>query len=814
MSRFHHAYNGIPTLRSGESFFADGGAPCLDHLGKDSYSGTLKLTIETKTPLITAWRDETGRLVVPSASGNSQGATSDADAIIPATSLKGVLSSAYEEVTQSRFRVFGDDHRQAQFRYTTDHPQRWQKHKLPPWKTGFLRVTPGDNGHQWSIHLQQCALLPDSIDAGVAFTPPGAERPILGGFQVVEQHDRNGRLKLDKKNNPVTKRQKIEHTPEEKQAVNELLKSLRIDTPHLSKVSFFEAFEQKRPDGDKLIVSKINNTNLCTSKSLEPNSSKPIECEGYVVRLTTVPDTGELKPKDRLMTTKYNEYIFYTDKGTPNPKHIQLDASSPFVATILEAARIANNPATSKGAHHTLINRAIQYIERKAKKEDLRANLTPENVYEFLLDEAGQEPGVPVFVRKRSNGEWEVAFSQLGRSATPGSLSPSRLAENGNINPARSLAETSAADRLWGFAAQDPGDTVSSAFKGRVYLANAHLLPQNGTTYLQRSKGGEGWIPAIVAEPKPWTAQPYLRHVDGSGVFEIERSECFTEQHSLIRKTYPTHRFLLARGGAGILGDKQPSSSLSSSQVLVGSFIESGANFESTLRFEGLSAKELSVILWLLNPEMIVPIPQRAEGEYGFFHLGLGKPLGLGAVCIRAEVLTLATSRSLASSYRDLKGVLSLEETTRSNEEQKSLAAELALIKRALPLAISKQKSLAVRAFVRSAYGWKCDEGATKDPVAYSPSTFRPERRGLSPIISYFTEYEKSRIRDEDFNFEMLTLEEDSKDSLPQSSCAPKGGSLPSQGSSPTVTSDGSLTQAARPKAPKPGPGMFRPHTR
>ena len=122
MSRFHHAYNGIPTLRSGESFFADGGAPCLDHLGKDSYSGTLKLTIETKTPLITAWRDETGRLVVPSASGNSQGATSDADAIIPATSLKGVLSSAYEEVTQSRFRVFGDEHRQAQFRYTNDHP--------------------------------------------------------------------------------------------------------------------------------------------------------------------------------------------------------------------------------------------------------------------------------------------------------------------------------------------------------------------------------------------------------------------------------------------------------------------------------------------------------------------------------------------------------------------------------------------------------------------------------------------------------------------------------------------------------------------
>lgn len=793
MSRFHHAYNGIPTLRSGESFFADGGAPRLDHLGKDSYSGTLKLTIETKTPLITAWRDETGRLVVPSASGNSQGATSDADAIIPATSLKGVLSSAYEEVTQSRFRVFGDDQRQAQFRYTTEHPRRWQKHKLPPWKTGFLRVTPGDNGHQWSIHLQQCALLPDSIDAGVAFTPPSVEHPILGGFDMVTSGQ--GQEKL-----------RIEHSEAEKTAVEDMLTTLRKNTPHLSKVTSFEAFKQQRHNKSYLIVSRVNNITLCESRLPDENAPTTIKCNGYIVRLTKVPDTGELKPKDRLMTTKYNEYIFYTDKGTPRANPIQLDSTSPFVATILEAACIATSQTdTSNRARHTLINRAIQYIERKAKKEDLRANLTPENVYEFLLDEAGQKPGVPVFARKRSNGEWEVAFSQLGRSATPGSLSPSRLAENGNINPARSLAETSAADRLWGFTAQDPGDTVSSAIKGRVYLTNAHLLPQNGTTYLQHTKGGVGWIPPILAGPKPWTAQPYLRNADGSGIFSTERSDCFTEQHSLIRKTYPTHRFLLARGGAGILGDKQPSSSLSSSQVLVGSFIESGANFESTLRFEGLSAKELSVLLWLLDPEKIVPRTQWAEGEYGFFHLGLGKPLGLGAVCIRAEVLTLIASESLASSYRRLKGVLTRDETTRSDEEQKSLDAKLASIKEALPSTISEQTSLAVRAFVRSAYGWKVDEGAKRDPVSYSPSAFQPKKQGLSPIISYFTEYEKSRIKDQEFSIKMQSLEEDSKDSASQSSGTTERGSLAPQGSNQPTASDTSSKPVPRPKAPTPG---------
>lgn len=799
MSTFHHAYNGIPTHRSGDSFFADGSAPCLDHLDLDSYSGTLKLTIETKTPLITSSRDETGRLVVPSVSGNPQGATSDAEAIIPATSLKGVLSSAYEAVTQSRFRVFGDDQRQPQFRYTTDHPQRWHNNGIPPWRTGFLRVTHGDNGPQWSIHLQQCALLPDSIDAGVAFTPPGFEQPILGGFRMVKRGTKQEKLR-------------IKHSEAEKTAVENMLTTLRKHTPHLSKVTSFDAFKQEKHDKSHLIVSSVNGIALCQSKAPDEYTPIRIKCDGYIVRLTKVPNTGKLKPKDRLMTTKYNEYLFYTDKGTPKAKPIQLDVNSPFVATVLEAARIANNPATSKGDQHTLINRAIQHIQHNGKKRELGKNLTPENVYEFLLTEAGTEPGVPVFTRKHENGEWELSFSQLGRSATPGSLSPSRLAERGNVNPAQSVAETSAADRLWGFAAQDPGDTDSSALKGRVYVTNAHLVPQVGTECLQRSNSGEGWIPPILAEPKPWTAQPYLRHVDGSGVFATERSECFTEQNSLIRKTYPTHRFLLARGGADVLGGKQPSSSLSSSEVLVGSFVASGANFESTLRFEGLSAKELSVLLWLLDPERILPHSQRAEGEYGFFHLGLGKPLGLGAVCIRAEVLTLVTSRSLASSYRNLKGVLTRDETTRSDEEQKSLDAKLASIKEALPSTISKQTSLAVRAFVRSAYGWKIDEGAKRDPVSYSPSAFQPKKQGLSPVISYFTEYEKSRIKDEEFRFKFLTLEEDKEDSVSQSLCAPKGESLPSQGSSPTVTSDDSSTQAPRRKAPKPGPGLHRPH--
>jgi CRISPR-associated protein len=779
MSTFHHAYNGIPTRRSDAPFLRDGEPAPLDHLARDTYSGTLKLTIETKTPLITAWRDPDGRLVVPSASGKKEGALSDDDdAIIPATSLKGVLSAAYEAVTQSRFRVFDNDERQAQFRYTTDHPQRWQKNDIRRWKTGFLRVALGDEGHKWSIHLQQCALLPDSINAEVNFAVKETE-------------------------------------------VENLLKSLRESTPHLSQVDSFEAFKQELPNKTKngskkgtrketkLIVSNIHNINICTSKSPKQATPQSIKCEGYVVRLTTVPESGFLTNEDRLMSTKYNEYIFYTDKGTPKAHPIQLDVNSAFVATILEAARIASNPKTNKGAHHTLINRAISHIKQNGKDQDLSKRLTPENIYEFLLDEAGHDPGIPVFARKRSNEEWEVAFSQLGRSATPGSLPPSRLAEIGNVTPAQSIEEASATDRLWGFVSQNSSDNTSPAFKGRIYLTNAFLQPQEGKKHLQHRQGSSGWVPSILAGPKPWTAQPYLRNTDGSGIFDTERSECFTNQHSLIRKTYPTHRFLLTNKRQSILKQITPARQLSSSETLIGSYVDTGAKFESTLRFEGLSAEELSVLLWLLDPEKIVPEHQRAAGELGFFHLGLGKPLGLGTVCIRAKVSTLISSKTLAGCYRDLKSVLNFDKSMRSETERNSLDAEIASIKKKLPPTISGQKSLAVKAFVRSAYGWKGDEDAEKDPVAYSPYTFHPKKRGISHVIRYFTEYEKTRIKDEEFDSKMLTLEEDEEDISPQCLDASKDESRPYSSGKGTVSSDDSATLAPRPSAPKPGPRTY-----
>lgn len=767
MRTFHHAYNGIPTLRGDEPFFKDDAPAPLDHLARGTYSGTLKLTIKTKTPLITAWRDSNGRLVVPSASGNPEGATTTQDAMIPATSLKGVLSSAFEEITQSRFRVFGDHHLQEQFRYTTDHPQKFSMESQSGWTAAFLRAQTTKTKTTWQIQPHEYALLPDSIMAGVAFTPSGREdESIYGGFRGVPILDRNGkpRLKNGKIQYKIDGDEIIQHTDEEINAIEELLTNVRRATPHLSKVDSLRVFDRKFWGITIPVVSEINGNKLCISKGSADTRSKTrkLREKAWVVRLTKLNDDRSFNSIDNPIDRKYNEYIFY-EPGKLEAFTITMSCDSPFVATVLTATRNQLKQRKETSRDHTLICHVLDSIKCKFGEDKLKEHVTLANVYEALLELAQREPGIPVFARKHSKKHWEILFSQLGRSISSESHSPETLASRGNITPARSLQEASSAERLWGFLAQEPNEDAPPALKGRIYLEDAHLRNDS----LKREEEG-GWIPPILASPKPSTAQPYLRSVTGAGIFELERSKCFTAQHSLIRKTYPTHRFLTSKW------TKQPSilnkkdRELADTEVLIGSYIMPGATFEAALRFEGLTAQELSTILWLLTPANLVPKDEQKSDEEGYFHLGLGKPLGLGTASISAEVLSLQDSHSLVDGYKSLDTILCHNLYEDNNEKRKTISKILESISNALPDTIKEYSSPAVLAFVRSTYGWKKDEAKhlDRDPVSYTPY---PDSENKSPIIDYFTNYEQSRIIGSARHFpdKMRTLEEDSPAKIP-----------------------------------------------
>ena len=186
------------------------------------------------------------------------------------------------------------------------------------------------------------------------------------------------------------------------------------------------------------------------------------------------------------------------------------------------------------------------------------------------------------------------------------------------------------------------------------------------------------------------------------------------------------------------------------------------------MRFENLTAQELSTILWLLAPENLVPKDEQKPGEEGYFHLGLGKPLGLGTASISAEVLSLQDSQSLTVAYKDLDTVLYQNTCEDNNKEGTTISEIVESILDALPNTIREHSSLAVLAFVRSAYGWKKDEAKhlDRDPVSYTPY---PDSENKSPIIDYFTNYEQSRIIGSARHFadKMRTLEEDRPAKIP-----------------------------------------------
>ena len=797
MSKFHHAYNGIPTLRSNESFFKDGEPAPLDHLAPDTYSGTLKLTIETKTPLITACRDTTGRLVVPSASGNPDGATTARDAMIPVTSLKGVLSSAYEAITQSRFRVFGDHTKLPQFRYTPDHKPKRQ--------AAFLRFN--EKTIQWSLHIQDYAILPDSIKSGVIFTANNYE--VIGGYTREPVFDNKGKQKYTPKGQPMYKQVERHHEHEEITAVNELLEEVRKNTPHLAKIDSFDAFEQKFWRQDKMVVSRVAEIPICKPK--HPESAGPIkqiQRTGWIVRLNIPNSEGKLPDDKRLIETKYNEYIFYAKRGNGVQIKLNSEEVSRFTDIVLEAARFQHQKEQNNDSHasgqHSLITRILSRITKRYGKRNLEEHLTQECICQALIEEASAEPGIPVFTTNHRHKGREIVYSYLGRSISLSSISPSKIADSTDVRPAHSLQEATAADRLWGFVSQGTSEDFSPALKGRIYLEDAHLC----TDDLKRAKEG-GWIPSILASPKPSTAQPYLRSMTGEGLFELDRSQCFTTQQSLIRKTYPTHRFLTSKGAAQPSVLNKKNRELTDSEILIGSYITPGATLESVLRFEGLTAQEISIILWLLTPSNLVPELERGPGKKGYFHLGLGKPLGLGAASISAKVLSLHDSQSLAEGYKDLNTIL-YHSSSREDSEREDTASEVPeSITRALPRAIAKQSSPAVLAFVRSAYGWKTDETEEQDPVSYTPY---PSSDKKSEIIDYFKEYEQKRIKGEAqrFEFRMLALEEDndSRTTSPLTTGAPHTAA----GQTPTsnAAQNASSPRKSKAPAPLPGPGLRR----
>lgn len=760
---WHHAYNGIPAIRETEKngapipdIYRDGILPANghDHLSAERLSGKIEVSIRVATPTVPGSRTSDNRVVVASRSGDPEGARTWEDTTIPSTTLKGVLSSAFEAVTASRMRVFREHDHLVTHRRTPEESTVLYPVLLVPKEggSGFkVRVMLGmnlkpRNPEGWGKLKSVCAaVLPDNVESGVDLLESDGRWIYLG---AKKEKKREG--------DPVRAAERI----------NEL----RAAAPHRSVVEF-TAEEERFYDTKRYIVSKVGGEYF---SGVRDGRGKPVKkvYRGVVVRLT--PPGGS-----RLIDTKCNEFIFFDSES--NRTYLEIDDGVidglveviySYVDNVRKLAdrerrrRAAGLPLNDSGTRtsgapntiivHDIINSEVKGLGLKADRESIR---------KYIKDQAILGQGLPLFASIDRGEVTALSISQVGRRTSARAVSPAALAAVSNVSPALTYEDASVADRVWGFVAdgKDASQDQGAAFKGRISIGSAvpDAAADGGPQWLRLPPQGScGWVLPTLASPKPSAGALYLRRPNGAVLDEkCTRNDTFQSGQTLIRKTYPTHRFLVDGPSRGHLPlAESVSSSPGPSETVVGSYLTLGAQFSTSISFENLTREELAVLMWLLNPGNLISKKEknvkrkkfRALGwkQVGYHHLGFGKPLGLGSVEIRAENIEVYEGRHFGQMYEDLSGCLGCAGAA----DIKPILCQSSMsdISNWLPPGFSQ--SLAVRAFVRSAYGWDDSDNngnypAAGDPVSY-PGASRPVGDDeLSPIITWFQERERNRVK-------------------------------------------------------------------
>ncbi|MFC2756210.1 hypothetical protein [Propionibacterium acidifaciens] len=656
---FHSSVNRIPVLRASAhrlaqhtvlpgDLFLDGPAPSHDHLDPQRWSGSVDLEITVRTPLVFGEQTTTEVPVRPGRSEQRHvvDLPLDADGTVrvPPTMVKGMISRAYETFTCSRFRVFGDVENQGGFRRTADDRSVPLTYRADPAAANQLlpgRVCEIDGGRLGVEVLDgfgknaRVALIRDDLNDGhgtivrtnhprIQAGPGGAlsDKQVFARFRQLTRHGEQVEVRLtqwkDSKN-----------------------------TPHLMVTGVW--------DEDDLEVffqvegSKVTHFNVW----------------GYPCR--TAPETKSAH--DLFKEKTYERFFFKSAHDGHSLDGLVLPLTDEHVAryaTVLRSYR--EQQKVHSGDKHPL-NRAAETwatgSSRPLSAGDLvfvRLDMLSTSAQDGIPDTAQVIDVFPTIVGRRSYD-----------------ASPRELADKQGVLPLASRKQASAADRLFGYVVPDAADGAKGgdvAARGRIIIG-----PVDGSRVRICTKK-KVLTPLLM--PKPSSARRFLTDASGGtpknkngGV--LRRDDYFAKGQLLGTAAYPVHRRLLdgkdldADGfpqpatRAAVLGGREQTND--AVRLTVRSWVEAGSVLRCTVSFTNLSQDELAALLWVLTPEKLVPSEERevaGPDAVGCLRLGLGKPLGLGAVEVRIAPngLRVRTGTDQAEGYASLSNCLGLTEPT------------------------------------------------------------------------------------------------------------------------------------------------------
>jgi len=809
MGTFHSAVNRIPVLRRSAQYFVaegalpkdvfdDGKAPGHDRLADEGWSGTIDLEMKVRTPLVfgNQYKEdaEGNRIKESDATKRIPGSRNVIEVpmdgsgrpFISPTMVKGMVSRAYETLTASRFRVFGEHRDPLTYRVDPSQANQLFPARVCRDEAGNLAVKILNGKGE----KNEMALLVDSLN--------------IKGIEVVREGHTQPAPNAKAPQRPRVPGAGLLPPAEQ------VLKRFRSLTPHGDPV---RVGLTRLKDGKPVVThvwredtGKLEEFFRVTRKG--DRSARPIEVEGYACR--TAPE-GKFA-SDLFENKKYERFFFKIDSSEKDISGTILRLTETNIRDyrlIIESYRKASDEY--KGPEPHLLNRASQKRENRAANG---ASAQPNDEPDDAPAPAGgtSEPtssapapvlaeGDLVFVRLdadkvpdcygkmlKSITVCEVLPTMVGRRAYQ--KSPRELAENQLVAPLKNRDEASPADRLFGYVVQETMGNAKGgdvAYRGRVSFGPvdssgakvcckekklAPLLEPKVSSARRFLTGSDGATLRVKRDDESAGNAPNERKQEASAKEEKEerrllaRREYFGPGQLLGAAAYPVHRepqvdetgFLRSATELPQLDLEQGNDDV---RITAKTWIKAGSSLKCTLRFENLSKFELAALVWVLTPENLVPLEVRnrtenaeekakseadkGDGEepakpVGFLRMGLGKPLGLGAVEVRIaeDGLKAWRGRSLAKSYESLEACLGFGAKTRkpSKFSLKKLMREVDPDRR-----LDLDRLPWIQAMQRAAYGY--DDGIevrymslaeNKANNQTNSKTGEPqEGRGLSP---------------------------------------------------------------------------------
>lgn len=627
-AQFHNPYNFVPAppRETSHSELCDHQPIGHDRFYEGYYTGKLSVQMTVETPLVVL---DTARVSVDRNDHKKFPVRVNADGtpFINPTAVRGMLRSAFETVTNSRFGVFDKKHSdRLAFR-----PEAGKGASVVP-----VRIEEENN--QIKIVFYTGTNETKDLDNDGS---PKLGKPLCAAWLP-----RYHRKDLD------------QHAPKFRDgSYPEHNKRVKVWVEKLQHWRWDKKANQHRKDFVLWRVRQIvrENENLSPKPNFSQDRGKQ-EFRSYYEPLNEIIETnGVVFISNHNMTKKHDEKIFFNFSNSPNVEFLSAEKSDYLQKAwkeLIENYRSEHEMVKGKlepVPSNLGIAEWSRHIKQSASEKDLKPNILCYAEIEKVGSELKVKKLLPVMISRQ-------LFETSPENLLNDNLRTVSLIEDliNQESTVKEKSEMSPADRVFGIVRQKRKDKngkellfkgAVAGYKGQLRLGSVICQDDDSIEYFNQD------LPLnILGQPKPQQGRFYVAETPNG---EAQRYQPTNESAGYQkgrglrgRKVYPHHAKLPENywtPNNNVSEFIRPNKVQDNQNRSIKGWVKPTKKFKFDIHFTNLSAVELGALIWLLD------LPEKH-----FHRFGGGKPLGFGSVKLEIVNEEITDGKNLKHFYLSL----------------------------------------------------------------------------------------------------------------------------------------------------------------